>query len=212
MKESMLRENIEYVYQVVKMHRSINKKGFFNLVGLKKGDYYQKIFSNESGNIFEVPISVFMKIIELFNKYSDKKIEFDEFSSECLAEKYPPPEIFMLKEREHNIIQILKQARKISLRQVEKTSQRLFKDKDYHITATYLMRLERGDYISPSIKKLYALSVIYRVPLELIISPYSNVNYLNEIKRVGNFVVIDLKRVSDKEIIHKELDRLIADA
>ena len=39
-----------------------------------------------------------MNLLVGFNEYSEKKTDFEEFSSKSLAEKYPPAEIFMLKE------------------------------------------------------------------------------------------------------------------
>jgi len=113
--------------------------------------------------------------------------------------------MFFEKIDDRNLFKVLRESRKISYREVARLSRELFKDKAYHMSPTYILRLERGDYDSPSIKKLKALATIYKVPIELFL------NQTIEDKKmstdafyvIGSRIVIDTKKLSfeQKEII-----------
>ncbi len=195
-------KNLDYFYEIVKSKKSMNRGQFAELIGVSRGTYFR--MAKEDKPL--VTYNKLEKIVEAFNKETGHNVSVHDFMEKDLRKKFPLHSFYEKKiTDDKGLFTLLKDLRKISFREVAKMSEKLFVDKDYHLTPTYIQRLEKGDYRSPSLKKLQALATIYRVPVELFIaereSPYA-------IQRVGNKLIIDIDKISNPNTFEEKVKEL----
>jgi transcriptional regulator with XRE-family HTH domain len=206
---NQFQKNVEYFYQLCRILTRDTRRTFAKRIGISRGTFFRLINDEKP----MITIDRLEKIANEYNKVTGKNVTYDDFLKEDLEKKYPIESFYKEEtEEEENLFALLRKLRNTSLRQVEKLSQIIFKDPQYHLTATYVMRLERGDYDSPSINKLKSLAKIYRVPLEFLIATQSKSYY--DVQQVGDRVIIDINIITNpertiekvKEILDKNKD------
>ena len=191
---NQFQKNVEYFYQFCRQETGDTRRTFAKRIGISRGTFFRLLNEKEP----TLTLKRMQKIAEEYNKATGKNVSFEDFLNVDLEKKYPLESFYKKAgEEKENLFVLLRKLRKTSLRQVEKLSQKLFDDPAHHLTATYLLRLERGDYSSPSITKLKTLATIYRVPLEMLLATHSKSYY--DVQQVGDRVIIDLNIVSNPE-------------
>ena len=197
----LFQKNLGYLYKILKTTEYMNRSRFANLLNVSRGTLFKMMKDDE----YKVRVSRLLKIVDLFNKKTGIKITIDDFMKSDLEDMYPLSKIFdSMDFDERNVFKILREVRNISLREAERISKKFF-EKDAHLSATYLMRLERGDYKSPSLKKLNALSLIYRVPVELFLIRRS----FGRIQTIGNKLIIDMESVENSKVKERKIRQII---
>ena len=203
--------NLHHFYNILKAKRSITNKDFAQSFNISR-KALSRLMKDDNPDI---TLSQLQEFTKAFNKETGLNISLDEFVNQDLSKKYPLEHFFFIhdtgEEVDKNLFKMLRELRNISLRNVAKMSRRLYEDKEHHLSSTYVMRLERGDYKSPSLKKLQTLATIYGVPIELFIAEASNTN--DKIKRVGQKLLIDLEKfdsINDLITTLKQKERIIS--
>ena len=186
---NMFQRNLEHFYSIVKAKEFVNRAKFARMLNISRGTLFRLI----KGESPSISFDKAKEFTNAFNQYTGLDVGTEEFMEIDLAEKYPLKNFYQTEPLdEANLFKMLRSVRKISLREAERLSRRLFADdKDAQLSATYLMRLERGDYKSPSLKKLKTMATLYRVPIELFVTSKS----MSLIQEIGSKLIIDLDRI-----------------
>jgi len=172
-----------------------------------RGTFFRIVHSNDPLLIRE---STLQRIAEKVSEIVGEEITIDELINNDLSVRFPIECAVESEESDYDeIIAMLRNARKMSYREVAKMSRKIFKDKERQVSPTYVYRLEKGDFKSPSLSKLETLFSIYGIPMDIIYTMKKR--RFGLLKDFEGRLIIDLSHFDDRKRnkIKKEIQAIL---